>query len=248
MNRLHPQGLRAILAAIYDTSPNASHNPTWAARNADRLLSELERTAQPEAPAPKPEPLPGCDCPSCGRGHLVEEVKGAGFQKCDHCGFRPSPTRTCSEVDETAPDPVRATHDNAPHLLKGLMDLLDARKIEEAEIRKLLEPAARAMGVENAAEHSMGFLVQETIPRMLAEVAHLRTSPETVHRSFELKDGPLTHVVLKGHPKAFEAHAAETAAAERWRIITILETEIPVYLPKPFRLDPNWLRDTLEPR
>lgn len=34
----------------------------------------------------KPEPLPGCDCLKCGRGHMVEEVQYAGFTKCDHCG------------------------------------------------------------------------------------------------------------------------------------------------------------------
>jgi hypothetical protein len=32
--------------------------------------------------------FPGCDCHACGRGHLIEEVKGAGWWQCDHCNWK----------------------------------------------------------------------------------------------------------------------------------------------------------------
>ena len=38
---------------------------------------------------PKPtEPLPDCDCPTCGRGHLRQEVPNYPGLQCDHCGAR----------------------------------------------------------------------------------------------------------------------------------------------------------------
>ncbi|BDU72330.1 hypothetical protein METEAL_15040 [Mesoterricola silvestris] len=57
----------------------------------DTLVKELcrIRSLRPLPPFMlpiKPDPLPGCDCPKCGRGHMVEEVQFAGFTKCDHCG------------------------------------------------------------------------------------------------------------------------------------------------------------------
>ena len=34
------------------------------------------------------EILPGCDCPECRSGHLLDEVPGFPATKCDHCGAK----------------------------------------------------------------------------------------------------------------------------------------------------------------
>lgn len=39
-------------------------------------------------PEPPPEPLPGCDCPTCGCGHLVPEVPNYPARQCDHCNAK----------------------------------------------------------------------------------------------------------------------------------------------------------------
>jgi len=37
-------------------------------------------------PPPVSVALSGCDCPECKRGQMRQEVSGAHFWKCDHCG------------------------------------------------------------------------------------------------------------------------------------------------------------------
>ena len=43
MNRWHPEDLRALIAAIYDASPNAITQPKMAVGKAEHLLAELAK-------------------------------------------------------------------------------------------------------------------------------------------------------------------------------------------------------------
>ena len=51
-------------------------------------LNGIEQGKEAAAFAAKRRNIPGCDCPFCGRGHMVEQVPGTGYRKCDHCGER----------------------------------------------------------------------------------------------------------------------------------------------------------------
>jgi hypothetical protein len=91
MNRLHPQDLRAIMAAIILPGVGADHQHgiDWKAatvKDVDLLLAELERTAKPES-----APAGPCRFDTDGDGNCPIHPKGC------------PPARTCSEVDETAP-------------------------------------------------------------------------------------------------------------------------------------------------
>ena len=54
------------------------------------IVKQLERVRalrpQPPVYLVRAEPLPGCDCPVCGRGNLIRQIPGTAWRKCDHCG------------------------------------------------------------------------------------------------------------------------------------------------------------------
>lgn len=88
-DRMHPQDLRAKMALefykLYIVTGTDDPSHKAAIREADDFLGLLERTAKPEAPAPEEPSFKGC---------LVTDGPARP---------NPAPTRTCSEVDETAP-------------------------------------------------------------------------------------------------------------------------------------------------
>lgn len=69
--KMRPEDLRAIVAAIYDASPNAIHQPKVGIEKADHLLNLLAKTAKPEAAPAIEEHVEGrtvtvYPCPRCG--------------------------------------------------------------------------------------------------------------------------------------------------------------------------------------
>lgn len=87
MNRLHPQDLRAIVAASIRAGimlyPDTAKEKTRLTLGiTDELLAELERTAKPEAPEPNGNcPEPACACPYF-HGLTIP---------CNKCGHAPQP-------------------------------------------------------------------------------------------------------------------------------------------------------------
>lgn len=117
----------------------------------------------------------------------------------------------------------------AKRLLKDSLDMMEGRQIEEKGIREILEPVAEAMGVTQASEHSMSYLVKEVLDitamgNTQGQALFLKSShdPELMVRAFSVQDGHFTGATLKGRKSAFQAHAAEAALEERERIIALL--------------------------
>ena len=260
--RMHREDLRAIVASLLAPATNYA-GVDWKAHGikcADEMLAELERTAKPEAPAPIHTcHEPGCECPYSHTFTIP----------CNKCGHAPkavpiAPTRTCSEVDETAPVPDAGIppmpkYDPRPYApvldsyTRYIGDLQDWGRDLAHRLRAILNSHAivsdaLAQAVKPEAEPTDGpmtITVDPPLPKGARLTVEMPTPATTTTEHWRQECGKLHSQVAR-----LKVELAQAEAKERERVISVAEglyTEAASH-PSYGRLFARKLRAALEPK